>query len=386
MEVKQAAALLNAVTKEVLGKEDLAAEDLSNIVDVGNTIFDAGAVEPYGKVLINRIGKMIIASRLWGSTAPDIMMDAWTYGSVTQKVDFDLPEADDLEDYQLVDGASYDDNVFHQPHYHQQFFNGKDAFTIKLSFGEKQLRQSFVSAADYVRFVEGLQTAVENSATLKKDALKMRTINSMAASTVYNEFSGGTYTGGSGVRAINLLYLYNEQFNPETDLTADEALFDPDFLRFAATIIKLTLGRLQKPSTLFNLAGAEKVTPKENLHVVMLDTFESAVAAYLQSDTFHRELVDLPKHETVSFWQGSGDDYALDAVSTINVKSGDGHSVNISGVLGVAFDDWALGVKQPDHTVTSKFVAEASFFTNFWKYEGNYFNDFRENFVVFFIA
>lgn len=386
MQVKQAAELLNAVTKEVLGVEDLAQEDLSNIVDVGSAIFDANALEPYGKALVNRIGRVIFSARLWKSTAPKIEMDAWTYGSVAQKIDFDLPEADDLEDYELVDGASYDDNIFHQPHYTARYFNGKDGFTIKLSFGEKQVRQSFTSAMEYVRFVEGLQTAVENSMTLKIDALKMRTINSFAGSTIYNEFSGGTYSGGSGVRAINLLYLYNEQFDLDTPLTADEALFDADFLRFASAMIKLTLGRMQKPSTLFNLAGAEKVTPKENLHVVLLDTFESATAAYLQSDTFHKELTELPGHESVSFWQGTGDGYGLDDVSAINIKTGDNHAVSITGVLGVAFDDMSLGVQQPERSMTSKFVADASFFTNFYKAEARYFNDFRENFVVWFVA
>ena len=40
MKVTQIKDIINSVTGEVLGKTDLVAEDLSNLVDIGNEIVD----------------------------------------------------------------------------------------------------------------------------------------------------------------------------------------------------------------------------------------------------------------------------------------------------------------------------------------------------------
>ena len=50
MEVKQIYTLMNTVTKEVTGKENLVAEDLTNIVDVGKEILDSTSVDNYVSV------------------------------------------------------------------------------------------------------------------------------------------------------------------------------------------------------------------------------------------------------------------------------------------------------------------------------------------------
>ena len=59
MEVKQIYELMNTVTNEVLGKEDLVTEDLSNVVDIGTEIFDANAVDNYVRSLVDHIGKVV---------------------------------------------------------------------------------------------------------------------------------------------------------------------------------------------------------------------------------------------------------------------------------------------------------------------------------------
>lgn len=63
MTVKQIYELMNTVTSEVLGKTDLVAEDLSNVVDVGTELFNATAVDNYVKTLVNHIGKVIFVNR-----------------------------------------------------------------------------------------------------------------------------------------------------------------------------------------------------------------------------------------------------------------------------------------------------------------------------------
>ena len=44
MTVEQIYGIMNDVTSEILGETALAKEDLSNIVDIGNSIFDAASI------------------------------------------------------------------------------------------------------------------------------------------------------------------------------------------------------------------------------------------------------------------------------------------------------------------------------------------------------
>ena len=144
--------------------------------------------------------------------------------------------------------------------------------------------------------------------------------------------------------------------------------------------------RLQSISSLFNIGGKDRFTPKDALHVVLLSDFAKAAQTFLYSDTKNMEQVLLPNAETVASWQGSGQDYGFAHTSAINIKTASGTDVNISGVLGVMFDRDALGVCNTDKRVTTNYNAKAEFFNNWYKFDASYFNDTNENFVVFFVA
>ena len=96
MKITQVYEFVNAATKEALGETVVLNEDLSNIVTVGEAVFNANAMDKYVKALVNRIGKTIFVNRVYQGSAPSVMMDGWEYGSVLQKVSTGLPEATEL--------------------------------------------------------------------------------------------------------------------------------------------------------------------------------------------------------------------------------------------------------------------------------------------------
>ena len=383
MEVKQIFELVNGITGEVTGKTDLVKEDLSNIVDVGKELFTASDVDNYVKSLVNRIGKTIFVNRKYSGKVPSVVMDSWEFGSVLQKINADLPQATENESWELVNGTSYDPNIFYKPTVSAKFFNSKVTFEIPLSFTEKQVKESFNSASELNAFISMLYNAVEKSMTVKIDSLVMRTINNMIANT----FDGDA----TGVRAVNLLKAYNTAMglSGANVLTADKAITNKDFLRFASMQIGLYADRLGTMSTLFNAGGKERFTPKDMLHIVLLSDFAEGAKIYLESDTFNKELVKLPTAETVPYWQGSGKSYSFADVSKINVQIAKGSTkkdVTLSGILGVMFDRDALGVCNLDRRVTTNYNPKAEFFSNWYKFDAGYFNDLNENFVLFYIA
>lgn len=391
MTVQQIYTLMNTVTSEIIGKSDVVKEDLSNVVDVGKELFSNTDVDNYVKSLVNHIGKVIFVNRPYTGNVPSMMMDSWEFGSVLEKIQADIPQATENKSWELTDGQSYDPNVFYKPTVSVKFFNSRVTFEVPMSFTEKQVKDSFSNAAQLNGFLSMLYTAVDKSMTVKVDSLVMRTIDNMIAHTLHAEFpavNDGNYSAVSGTKAVNLLKLYNAKYSKT--LTAEQAVTDPDFIRYASYIMGVYADRMGKLSTLFNVGKKERFTPSDMLKVVMLSDFEKAASTYLYADTWHNENVKLPTAETVPYWQGSGQDYGFDETSKIHVSITDGSSgtveVSATGILAIMYDKDAMGVCNTDRRVTTQYNAKAEFFNNFYKFDASYFNDLNENFVVFFVA
>jgi len=385
MEVSQVYEFVNNAAQESIGSSVLLNEDLTNVVDVGEAVFNASAFDKFVKSLVNHIGRVIFVNRPYRGSAPSVLMDPWEYGSVVEKICSEMPEAVETEDWELVDGASYDPNVFHQPTAEAKFFNKMTTFEIDRSITERQVKQSFSSATQLNAFVSMLFNEVEKAMTIRTDALVMRTINNMIAETLYTQYNSGTvFTGAGGPKAVNLLSRYNTMYSKS--LTAANAVVDPDFIRFAAYQMALCTDRLTRMSTLFNLGGKARFTPRELQHIVMLSEFRAAADVFLQSGTFHDEYTKLIGAETVPYWQGSGTNFDFADTSKIYLKTVGNHSVEAGGILCVMFDRDALGVMNFNSRVTTNYNAKAEFTNYFYKRDARYFNDFNENFVVFFVA
>lgn len=376
MKITQVYTLVNGATQQVLGETAVVNEDLSNVVSIGEQIANANLYDKFVGALLNRIAKSIFSMRAYSGRAPSVLMDYWEFGSIVQKVHMKLPDAEENESWELVDGATYEENQFYKPQVFVKLWNHKTTFEIPISIAEEQLKQSFLSANEMARFVAMLFQGVENSMTLKFDALIMRTINN---------FIGATIDDGAATRAIHLLSEYNTIKG--TSLTSANCLYDKDFLRYTAFRMKQIATRLSVYSTLFNIGGTEKHTPRDMLKIILHETVDAGVSTFLQSDTFHEELVKLPSADVVPYWQGSGTSYALADTTKINVsvldKDGNKQDVEQGYIIGVMFDRDALGVTGYNRRTPSKYVAKAEFYNYWYKEDAGYFNDYNENFVVF---
>lgn len=385
MQVSQIFEIVNDALKQTDGKLPLLKEDLSNIIDVGDSIFNANSFDNYVKKLVDRIGKVVFVIRPYSGLAPSIYMDSVIWGSVTQKISSAVPEAVENESYELVNGATYDPNQVNLPDVYVKFFSKYVTFEVDRTITEKQLRSAFTGVAELDGFISMIFNEISKAFTIAIDNLIMRTINSAIADTLYKDYnSGAEFTGASHTRAVNLLYLYNQRYS--TTLTAAQAVTTPEFVRFASYYMALYSDRLSRVSTLFNVGETQKFTPKEEQHFILLSEFARSADVFLQSDVYHNELTAITKYEVVPYWQGSGADYAFNSTSAINVISGSGNTVTASGILGVMFDRYALGVTNIEQWVNTQYNAKADFINYFYKYKAGYFNDLNENFVVFFVA
>lgn len=372
MLMTQVYSLANDVTKEVLGDKAVLNEDLTNIVDIGDTITNLNLLDHYVESLVDHIGKMIFVNRAYSGTAPSIIMDSWEYGSILEKVTYDgLPEATENESWELENGEEYNPNIFTQPTVSAKFYDKRVTFEVPMSFAERQVKSAFSNAAQLNAFFSMIYNAIEKSMTVKMDGLIERTINNVIGETIAN----------GGIRSINVLGLYNSMYSQS--LTPEQAILTPEFIRFVAYQFKLYSDRMVKISKLFNIGGKERFTPKDMQKIIMLSEFKTAADVYLQSDTFHNELTKLPNADEVPYWQGSGLAYDFRSTSAINVKTAGGTTVARAGILGIIMDRETCGVSNLNRRVTTDWNAKGEFWNNWYKFDAGYFNDLNENAIVF---
>lgn len=378
MKVTQIKDLVNNSLKEVNGSSVLLKEDLSNVVDIGKELLNNDDIDNFVKKLVDRVGKTVFNDRVYQGSAPSVLMDAWEYGSVVEKIDSDLPNVEENDSWKLEDGKSYDQDIFYQPKVSAKFFNSKVTFDIPMSFTKMQVESAFSSPTELNSFISMLMVKTQNAMTVNLDGLIMKTINNFTANVI---------NAKKGMQVVNLLDLYNK--TAQTKVTVDNALTSPDFIKFANLTINTYRDRLTKMSTLFNQAGLNKFTPVDNQHLVILSDLASASKVYLESDTYNQDNVKISNYDTVPYWQGSGTTYGFKDTSKIDIAIKDGtqtKEVVQSGILGVLFDTSALGVSCQNPRTTTAVNARAEFYTNFNKYDAMYYNDLNENFVVFMIA
>ena len=376
MLITQTKEILHTIATEMLGPDNtIVTENLENLQDIGNELITQANVDTYVKKLVDKIGKVVFKNRLLNSTAPSLLVDSWEYGAILQKVRMKLIPAEENDAVKLVDGQSYNQDVFHQPTVSATFYSKEITFEVPISYTTEQLKSSFNSESELNGFYNLLETTVQNSLTVKTDALIMRTINYRI---------GKTYTKGLESQKINLLAGYNKVSGRE--LTVANCFHDEEFLKYAISEIKNYQDRLKLPTSVFNDKKEEAFTPVQNQKLVLLSDFKNTVDTHLIPVVQNSENLAL-SCETVPYWQGSGKTFAFADISKIDVTlDSASEKAQVGGIVGVLFDDEALKVGNLSQYVTTNYNAKGDFYTNYYKEQSGFFVDLAENFVIFYVG
>lgn len=373
MKMTQLRSLLNNyIIPEVLGSADIQVEDLSEVVTVGQDITNAltanGHMDNFVKKLIDRIGREINWDRPYISAAPNILKDSWEYGSALLKTRADLSDFNINTTWALTAGTNYLDGTFNPPDVSAKIFNKRATMEIDCSFAEVQLKEAFNNATALGAFLGMIESRINDTMTVALDSLIMRTINTYIGAKI-----------GANNAVINLLPIFNTKFS--RTLTAANAATDKDFLRFAAYTILLYRSRIRQMSRQYNVGGVAAHTPAEYQKLVLLSDFAVGADVYLQSDTYHNELVETGDYYTIPSWQANKDNTWANN-SAIKIKHGQ-TDTDVTGVIGVLFDENACMVCCENRRVTSQYVPKGEFYNNYYKTDCMYMIDPDENGVVF---
>lgn len=400
MTINQIYQLVNAVSNEAFGNTSLVAHDLQGLIAMGESIsdFSAGArTEVFLNTLVDRIARTIIRKLDMPIEFPEIMTDNFSFGCVLQKISVDPMSAVEYEPSK-IGGDSYTPNQFaiHKPTVRQNFFEGQDAWSIKVTIPDDLFNSAFNSPQAMADFVDAITASLVDSMTLK--------INDMNRMCVVNFIGEKIYTDRN---VVHLLTEYNTLYSPSTDLTIDTAMINPEFIRYATKRMGDMIRYMERPSTLFNENGVVRSTRRDNMHSFMLGEFASASKIFLQADTFWKELVQLPLFKEVSFWQGMAGTTTTgtggEAVTTVNTMpdfttastiklsklassttTSGAKAVNKAGVIGAFIDREAIGTTIFKRNTTTDRNNDAEYTNYSAKARMGYYNDVgTENAVVF---
>ena len=344
--VKQITTLINDIVEDMTG-QSAAAQTLetTDLVSLGKSIENAGLIEGFFGALCNRLAKTVYFVRLYDpDTKTPILRDEHEYGAFIQKVYYTSPAFVDNEEYSVPDNSSPKKYQTKSPYDVTQtvtvaakIFDAQGTFSLNIVRPVDQIRSAFLSGEEMMRFIDGIYLCIENELQLAKEGLVSTAINTAMAYDIENGMSR------------NLLAEYNALLPDGVDaLLAADCLRDADFLRYAGMEIKRTMDFMQRMSTEFNSGGYKTFTPREALSLTVLSAFSDATDLYLSSDTFHNDLVALPKYSAVPFWQRMADDtvQGFAEISEIKIKhsaltGGAGaaaHIVNQTGIIAFVHD------------------------------------------------
>ena len=388
MRITQLTEVLNGTTSttgiidQTTGEAPVAKEDLSNIVDIGKTVLDYTGksnenFDNFMKNLIDQVGKITIVNRTYVSQAPNILKDSWEYGSIMQKVRVSVPDVRDNASWDLFNFPKKDDAYpdpfeLSKPGAKAKFYNSKNTYEIPITLADYQLKEAFQSASQFGAFIAAIENRIRMKQTLCNDGLIMATIDNLIGLTL----------NGNGGKTINLLTAYNTATG--STLTADKALTNTEFLRFAAMTIAKYKKYVAQASSKYNAGNYLTFTPADKLKFIANTEFAKAMDAYLYADTYHNEFVELNGYNEVPFWQGSGtaDEDRLTIDVSVDVN-GVATEVKNTGVLAVMFDDEAAAVCNENYRTTSIYNPRGEYTNYFYKYDAMFMNDVEENCIVF---
>lgn len=375
--------IVNSVAKMQYGTAQVTVVDTSSLIALGDSVLSSDATkDAFMGQLTDRIGKTIFSVRPYESADENVVKHSFDFGMALQKIYVDLPDTEKNTSWEIGEEdftPSFAPVI--KPTVREKLFVSLNTFEISVTIPDDILKTAFLSAEGMATMIDAIFMAVENRLEIAMESM----VNLTRAAFIARKLNTNSKCG-----AINLLAAYNAQFG--TTVKAKDALYTPEFLRYAASQISLWAKRMRKMSSLFNDEavstgnGYKRHTPAEDLVLTVLDDFAETTASYLQADTFHKELVALPRYNTVPYWQGSGEAFDFSSLSTVNVKIDADTTVNQSGVIAVAYDWQALGATINRKKTTTEYNGRSEYTNYYTKIERGLFNDMSENGVVFYIA
>lgn len=376
MPVSDVYSIVNSVVGQALGTTALTATNAYQLVDMGNAVISSSTnTENFMNVLADRIGRTIFTDRAYSAKFQSMILTDMEMGGILQKISVDIFDAEsDSGDtdgaWGLTQGKSVDQWKVNKPDTKQRFFSKRSVYKYHVSVAHNQIKSAFTSESAMGQFINYVFQSMQNNIEFG--------IEQLGRLTMSNYIAQVNNSAQASKRVIPLVTNFNTAFAPTTDLTAESALRDPDFLRYATEQINLYSDYLTDMTKEYNDGTIARHTPKSEQRLYVLSSFEKRLETVVQYAAFHKEFVSLNGYETINYWQ------ALQSPADINVNIAASTPETVNNVMAVLTDRYALGLaKMDDFVLTTPVNASGAYYNVFHHIHRMWINDLSENGVIF---
>ncbi|MBR6402935.1 MAG: hypothetical protein IKS48_06080 [Eubacterium sp.] len=386
MNIKQVNTLVNSMASQMEGITGISSNDLRNVVQLGKTVLSTDNYkDKFLSVLADRIGTTILRNLDLELEFPQLLRNSFEWGAIIQKINIQ-PFTAEAQNAWNVGANDFSPNQFAvtKPTVVQTFFTDATAWEFHVTIPDTMLKTAFTNEASFGAFIDGIMGALTDSMTMALNNLSYAAIGNFVAEKIKN-----------GNAVIDVLSMYNDQVGSSGNqhTTLADAMDDKEFFRYAGMVMRNIIKYLEKPSALYNLGDGSgnamvRATQRDNLNVFLSSDFMAGYVSYLQSDTFHNELVAMPGYKEYVTLQATGvnipditDNTSINIIPASN-NSTTNTAIQASGIIGIFVDREAIGIGYDDRfTATDR--NNRNRYTNYTSGATlQYYNDLSENGVI----
>lgn len=326
--------------------------------------------------LMNKIALSINTARAYTGKYKDLVKGTLDYGNTIEVIMNYFYDSQAAAFINLPDEASIDQYEIHKPKADVTYFVDSNAYTITRTISYKELKKAFTAPAAMDSFIQGIMTYVLNSNELARETGRINLVASLIVDLTGKEAATSADTPAQN---YPLVTMYNELAG--TQLTAEDALYNEAFVKYAVQTIKKVMGKTEIPSESYNSAGIKTFTPAESRHLYISSQLSAAMDTYIRTDNYRPEYSILTNYVDVPFWQNEK------TPLVISSKGSGDEEVSTAPVIGALFDFYTLGEWVVHEQMnTSPFNARGEYWNTFLNVEVRYLKNNSATAVVFTLA
>ena len=376
---EQSAAFLTDLYEQASGKS-IGAVTTANFVTVAQATLKTGydnVVSSISQVL----SRTIFSVRPYSAKFRGLMVDNQRYGDIVRKINYVDSPAENDDRLPLTDGASVDPWEIKKPKVLQTNWYGGTTYQDHVTIFRDQLDVAFTSAEEFGRFISGVMQNVADKLEQYKEA--------EARAALINFITGKSAASNA---VINVL----QQYYNETGVTLTPATMYADssyvpFTKWLYAYVNRLTDMLAERTTAFhiNVTGKEihRHTPADRLKMYLSAQTANAIDSIALPSVYGADRLRMIDYEKVVFWQSIDSPEAVTATPTYLATDGTlttaGSAVTINNVMGVLFDEEAIGLTTiNEYMLASGWNARGSYENVFYHMTTRLWNDFSENGIV----
>lgn len=356
----QVATLVNSAIAQATGSSNIATMALEEIVDRGNDSSVIGSVEQFTKALLNVMIGNWYTDRSYRSQYEDpFFQNSEAFAAIASFITIQAPDVTASHAWTDFVSGTTTAGVYtlYLPTVDQRVYGKSISWELPVAITDVQWDSAFHSAAELAAFVNQIFLVVDNALVMHMEDLDRANRNNFMALKIEAQNA----VGNTGIHVVDLVEGWANFSGATADITVEDFLNDRKALNWAKSELIFYKDFLKKMSVKFNTGSFKRFIPDDDLVIQVLARFEQYINAVAESDTYHNEILQLPGHQTVPYWQAEGD-LSFDATSEIKVETvpADGGTpatvVNQDGIVAFFAHKWAIM-----HTIVNKRTAVTRF-------------------------